>query len=83
MYARDKIIEILSEIDYLGDIFQQNGRNSELVKDRLKRGLKVILNDNLPGKILPRKYLWVLNKNLNVFYQLVHSRSSYHTPIPE
>ena len=43
MFARDKIIEILSEIDYLGDIFQQNGKNSELVKDRLKRGLQVIL----------------------------------------
>ena len=43
MFIRDKRIELLSHVDYLGDIFQQNGRNSELVKDRLKRGLKVIL----------------------------------------
>ena len=43
MFIRDKRIEFLSDVDYLGDIFQQNGKNSELVKDRLKRGLKVIL----------------------------------------
>ena len=43
MFARDKKIELFSCVDYLGDIFQHNGKNSELVKDRLKRGLKVML----------------------------------------
>ena len=43
MFIRDKRIELFSFVDYLGDIFQHNGKNSELVKDRLKRGLKVML----------------------------------------
>ena len=30
-------------LKYLGDIFQENGKNSELVKDRVGRGLAVIL----------------------------------------
>ena len=43
MFIRDKTIEFFSYVNYLGDIFQHNGKNSELVKDRLNRGLKVML----------------------------------------
>ena len=43
MYINDKMIELVSHLKYLGDIFQKNGKNDELVKDRLKRGMNVIL----------------------------------------
>ena len=43
MFIRDKNIEFFSYVNYLGDIFQHNGKNSELVKDRLNRGLRVML----------------------------------------
>ena len=43
MFIRDQKLELVKLIKYLGDIFQQNGKNNELVKDRLSRGIKVIL----------------------------------------
>ena len=43
MYINDKLIELVTHLKYLGDIFQNNGKNDELVKDRVKRGMNVIL----------------------------------------
>ena len=43
MYTRGKKIELQSHVTYLGDLFQCNGKNTELINDRCKRGLNVIL----------------------------------------
>jgi hypothetical protein len=43
MYIKDSLIELVSHLKYLGDIFQRNGKNDELIKDRIKRGMNVIL----------------------------------------
>ena len=43
MFIADHLIEIVSQIKYLGDIFQDNGKNCGLIKDRVKRGITVIL----------------------------------------
>ena len=43
MFIADHLIEIVSQIKYLGDIFQENGKNCGLIKDRVKRGITVIL----------------------------------------
>ena len=43
MYLEGEKIKHVSHTKYLGDVFQQNGKNDELIKDRLGRGTKVML----------------------------------------
>ena len=43
MFIEDAVIEIVAQIKYLGDIFQENGKNDALVKDRISRGVAAIL----------------------------------------
>ena len=43
MFIEGEKIEVVALLKYLGDIFQMNGKNSELIKDRLCRGTKVML----------------------------------------
>ena len=43
MFIEDAIIEIVAQIKYLGDIFQANGKNGGLIKDRISRGMAAIL----------------------------------------
>ena len=56
MFIADHLIEIVSQIKYLGDIFQENGKNCGLIKDRVQRGviailkIEAILNETQFGK---------------------------------
>ena len=43
MFLNWEKIKHVSSTKYVGDIFQQNGKNDELIRDRLNRGMKVIL----------------------------------------
>ena len=43
MFIEDQLIEIVSQIKYLGDIFQENGKNDGLIQDRISRAIVVIL----------------------------------------
>ena len=43
MYIENVLIEHVHHLKYLGDIFQDNGKNTELIKDRISRGIVVIL----------------------------------------
>ena len=39
MFIDEEKLELVSHLKYLGDIFQENGRNNELIKDRVGRGV--------------------------------------------
>ena len=43
MYMEGKKIKLSPHIKYIGDLFQQNGKNDELIKDRINRGTKAML----------------------------------------
>ena len=43
MFLEEEMIKHVLHLKYIGDVFQQNGKNDELIKDRLGRGTKVIL----------------------------------------
>ena len=43
MFIGDERIKHVSYSKYLGDIIQENGKNSELIKDRISRGTAVML----------------------------------------
>ena len=43
LFLEDKELKHVQHTKYIGDIFQQNGKNDELVKDRVSRGTKAML----------------------------------------
>ena len=44
LFIGDEVIENASTIEYLGDIFNNKGDNSDLIKDRVKRGIAAIVS---------------------------------------
>ena len=44
LYVEDNIIENVSNLKYLGDIFNCKGNNTDLIEDRIKRGTIAMIN---------------------------------------